>query len=159
MLLRKVGARTSGPKALFITVALGCGGYIVPSIAQDEPPTEKVLGIGGFFFKSSDPKGLASWYRDNLGVSLAPQGMGDMPWSQEAGFTVFDPFPADTPMIPADKEWMINFRVGNLERMVEQLRRNGNSVDEIVEYPHGKFTTLQDPEGNPIQLWEPPSGL
>ncbi len=159
MLLRKAGAQTSALKALFVTVAFGCSGYGAPSIAEGEPLTEKVLGIGGFFFKSSDPGGLASWYRDNLGVSLAPQGMGDMPWSQEAGFTVFDPFPTDTPMIPADKEWMINFRVSDLERMVEQLRRNGNSVDEIVEYPHGKFTTLKDPEGNPIQLWEPPSGL
>ena len=118
---------------------------------------EKVTGIGGFFFRSKDPEALRLWYRDHLGVDLAPPHSGGMPWMQEAGFTVFDPFSNNNDMIPEGKSWMINFRVGDLEAMVKQLRDAGVAVADIEAYPHGHFTTLADPEGNGIQLWEPPA--
>jgi len=116
---------------------------------------EKVQGIGGFFFRSEDPEKLRNWYRDHLGVELAPQFSGGAPWQQEAGYTVFDPFQKTDTMIPEDKSWMINFRVGNLTSMLEQLRVADIEVSDLEEYPHGKFATLTDPEGNGIQLWEP----
>lgn len=115
---------------------------------------EKVQGIGGFFFRSKDPEGLRTWYRDHLGIDMAPQFSGGAPWMQDAGFTVFDPFPTSDTMIPEGKSWMINFRVGNLGKMAEQLRSAKIEVSAIEEYPHGKFATLSDPEGNGIQLWE-----
>jgi len=118
---------------------------------------EKVLGIGGFFFRAADPEALMSWYADNLGVSLPPQSYDTPPWQQEAGYTVFTPFPADNDYFgSAEKEWMINFRVGNLDAMVKQLQKN--SIDVTVDaetYPNGRFARLTDPEGNPIQLREP----
>lgn len=73
---------------------------------------------------------------------------------QEGGLTVFDPFESENDMIPKGKTWMINFRVGNLSKLVEQLKAAGIEVSAIDEYPHGKFATLTDPEGNGIQLWE-----
>ena len=115
---------------------------------------EKVQGIGGFFFRSDNPEALRNWYRDHLGVELAPQFSGGAPWVQEAGFTVFDPFAMSDTMIPEGKSWMINFRVGNLAAMIEQLRGAGIEVSDLEEYPHGKFASLTDPEGNGIQLWE-----
>ncbi len=118
---------------------------------------EKVTGIGGFFFRAEDPENLAEWYKANLGIDLAPQKSGGMPWHQEAGFTVFDPFELKNEMIPDGKSWMINFRVNNLSRMVDQLRDNGNEVSDIADYPHGRFAELADPEGNGIQLWQPAS--
>ncbi|MEM9024577.1 MAG: VOC family protein, partial [Bacteroidota bacterium] len=71
---------------------------------------EKVTGIGGFFFIAKDPDQLAEWYHSNLGIDLAPQKSNGLPWQQEAGFTIFDPFARDNPMIPEGKNWMINFR-------------------------------------------------
>ncbi len=117
---------------------------------------EKVRGIGGFFFRAEGPKELGQWYKDHLGIDLAPQYSGGTPWHQDAGYTVFDPFTQDDPMIPAGKTWMINFRVDDLPKMVDQLRGAGIEVADIEDYPHGKFATLTDPEGNGIQLWQPP---
>ncbi|MEM9879191.1 MAG: VOC family protein [Pseudomonadota bacterium] len=116
---------------------------------------EKVNGIGGFFFRSQNPEALRLWYRDHLGVDLSPEYSDGPPWMQAAGYTVFNPFSMDDAMIPAGKTWMINFRVANLENMIAQLRGAGVEVADLEAYPHGKFTTLQDPEGNGIQLWEP----
>ncbi|MEM6733148.1 MAG: VOC family protein [Myxococcota bacterium] len=118
---------------------------------------EKVTGIGGFFFHAENPEQLGQWYRDHLGVDLAPQHTGGAPWQQEAGFTVFDPFAKDNPMIPAGKSWMVNFRVNDLVAMIAQLEGAGIEVAALEEYPHGKFTSLKDPEGNGIQLWELPA--
>lgn len=119
---------------------------------------ETVTGIGGFFFHAENPEELGRWYRDHLGIDLAPQFTGGLPWQQETGFTVFDPFAKDNPMIPKGKNWMINFRVNNLTKMIAQLRGANIDVTDIEEYPHGKFATLLDPEGNRIQLWEPAAG-
>ena len=117
---------------------------------------EKVTGIGGFFFRSKDPATLAKWYADNLGVDLVPKDFKTLPWKQEEGFTVFAPFPENSEMIPKGKTWMLNFRVKSLNAMVEQLRVAGIKVTvDPKQYENGSFATLDDPEGNGIQLWEP----
>jgi catechol 2,3-dioxygenase-like lactoylglutathione lyase family enzyme len=118
---------------------------------------EKVTGIGGVFFRARDPKALAIWYCNHLGVAVVPEKYDDPPWRQQAGPTAYAPFPEDTPYFgDGGKQWMINFRVANLESMVEQLRAAGISAEIDPEaYPNGRFARLSDPEGNPIELWEP----
>jgi predicted enzyme related to lactoylglutathione lyase len=118
---------------------------------------EKVSGIGGLFFRARDPKSLSQWYRDHLGVSPVPANHDDLPWQQEAGPTAFAPFPEDTKyFVDAGKVWMINFRVRDLDAMVTQLRAGGIAVEvDLHRYPNGRFARLHDPEGNPIELWEP----
>lgn len=118
---------------------------------------QKVTGIGGLFFRSKDPAALGQWYKEHLGIDLVPSEYSQQPWSQEAGPTAFAPFPHDTDYFGrAEQQWMINFRVRNLDAMAEQLRaaKIEISVDSEI-YPNGRFAQLQDPEGNPIQLWEP----
>jgi predicted enzyme related to lactoylglutathione lyase len=118
---------------------------------------EKVTGIGGFFFRARDPGALGQWYRDHLGVTLVPSNYDDLPWQQEAGPTAFAPFPeATTYFGDAGKVWMINFRVHNLDAMVAQLRAADVAVEiDPQQYPNGRFARVYDPEGNPIELWEP----
>lgn len=118
---------------------------------------EKVLGIGGFFFKAEDPEALGRWYQQNLGIDLPPPDYDTPPWKQNAGYTVFTAFPKDTDYFgKPQQQWMINFRVSNLDAMVAQLRQNGVAVEVDQEaYPNGRFARTADPEGNPIQLWEP----
>jgi glyoxylase I family protein len=122
-------------------------------------PTQKVLGIGGFFFRARDPSGLARWYHENLGVLLTPTSYDQGPWRQEAGPTAFAPFPDTTGYFGArDRMWMINFRVRDLAAMVAQLKAKGIAVKpDTTTYPNGRFAHLHDPEGNPIELWEPRS--
>ncbi|MDC8754745.1 VOC family protein [Erythrobacter sp. sf7] len=152
-MFRSVNRRDFSAKAAFIPLAAALASS--EAVSSAEPAKEKVSGIGGFFFVANDPEGLRNWYLDHLGIDLAPQFSGGAPWQQEAGFTVFDPFPVGNTMIPSGKHWMINFRVGNLARMISQLKAAGVAVSEVETYPHGKFATLADPEGNGIQLWEP----
>jgi glyoxylase I family protein len=112
---------------------------------------EKVTGIGGFFFRSENPDALSQWYTQNLGIDTPS-------WRQEAGETAFAPFPKDTDYFGRpEQQWMINFRVRDLDAMVAQLRASGIEVNVDSEvYPGmGRFAQLADPEGNPIQLWEP----
>jgi glyoxylase I family protein len=118
---------------------------------------EKVTGIGGFFFRAREPKALAAWYRDHLGVDPVPDNYDDSPWQQQAGPTAFAPFPEDTKYFgDAGKQWMINFRVANLDALVAQLRAAGVSVEiDPEQYPNGLFARLHDPEGNSIELWAP----
>jgi glyoxylase I family protein len=119
-------------------------------------PMEKVLGIGGFFFRSDDPKALALWYQDNLGVAPVPTDYHAQPWVQEAGPTAFAPFPRDTKYFGAATQmFMLNFRVRDLDKMVAQLKAKGIAVKIDPEtYPNGRFAHLHDPDGNPIELWE-----
>jgi glyoxylase I family protein len=127
------------------------------SPAASETELEKVSGIGGFFFRAHDPKGLAQWYQEHLGVLIIPTSYAQKPWQQEAGATAFAPFPETTKYFgdPA-KQWMINFRVNNLEKMAAQLKAAGIEVTiDSQTYPNGRFARLKDPEGNPIQLWQP----
>lgn len=117
----------------------------------------QVTGIGGFFFRARDPEALARWYSANLGIEPVPGDYGVMPWQQEAGPTVFAPFRADSEYFgdPA-KVWMLNLRVEGLDGMVAALREAGIEVSIDPEtYPNGRFARLTDPEGNPLELWEP----
>jgi predicted enzyme related to lactoylglutathione lyase len=118
---------------------------------------ERVTGIGGFFFRSKDPTTLARWYEDVLGVTLTPRDYDATAWRQEAGTTVFEPFKQDTTYFDDLRlQWMINFRVRDLDKMVAQLQQKGIPVTVDPEtYPNGRFARLNDPEGNPIQLWQP----
>ena len=118
---------------------------------------EKVTGIGGLFFRAKDPKVLAKWYSDHLGIDLVPSKPGDSTWRQEAGPCAFQPFPETTTYFgDSSKHWMVNFRVRNIDRMAEQLRAAGIKIEiDPKVYPNGRFARLSDPEGNPVQLWEP----
>ena len=121
---------------------------------------EKVTGIGGVFFRASDPPSLSRWYEENLGVSQMPTSYDQQPWKQEAGSTVFAPFENDTEYFGKPSQaWMINFRVRDLAKMVDQLRSKGIEVEmDENTHPNGSFARLHDPEGNPIELWEPVEG-
>src|SRR4029077_16623512 len=118
---------------------------------------EKVTGIGGLFFRAHDPKALGRWYQEHLGISLTHSSEGDSVWQQEAGPTAFTPF-AETSNYFGDpqKYWMVNFRVRDLDKMAAQLQAAGIAVKINPEsYPIGRFARLHDPEGNPIELWQP----
>jgi glyoxylase I family protein len=118
---------------------------------------ERATGIGGFFFKCRDPQAMARWYRDHLGVDLVPESYDAKPWSQEAGPTAFAPFAEDSDYFGRPENlWMINFRVNDLDAMVAQLRTAGIELTcDAEQYPNGRFARLRDPEGNPIELWQP----
>jgi len=118
---------------------------------------EKVAGIGGLFFRAHDPKALGNWYREHLGIGLTPTSGGEPVWEQEAGKTIFTPFPEATKYFgDPNKVWMVNFRVHDLDKMVAQLRTAGIEVSDPQSYPNvGRFARLHDPEGNPIELWQP----
>lgn len=118
---------------------------------------QTITGFGGFFFRAKDPAALAAWYDENFGIDPVPSDYETQPWHQNEGPTVFAPFPQDSPYFDTAKSFMMNFRVIDLEKMVAQLRANGNDVtiDEGNPYPNGLFANVTDPEGNPIQLWQP----
>jgi len=125
--------------------------------SQGQSSKERVAGIGGVFFRARDPKLLAQWYQDNLGITVTPQSYDAQPWSQEAGPTVFAPFAEKTTYFgdPA-KQWMVNFRVHDLDKMAKQLEAAGAVVKiDPTTYPNGRFARTHDPEGNPIELWQP----
>jgi hypothetical protein len=119
---------------------------------------ERVLGIGGVFFKATDADGLHRWYADHLGVGAPPGAGPDGVWEQEAGVTVFAPFGAEHWESPhlGPAGWGINFRVTDLDAMVAQLRAAGIEVEVDDEvHANGRFAQLHDPEGNAVQLWQP----
>jgi glyoxylase I family protein len=118
---------------------------------------ERVSGIGGLFFRARDPESLGRWYDEHLGISLAPTSYDAEPWQQAAGPTVFAPFEQQTTYFgSAEKQWMVNFRVRDLDAMAAQLRAAGISIEiDPQQYPNGRFGRLYDPEGNAVELWEP----
>lgn len=122
---------------------------------------KKVTGIGGIFFKCKDPEIIKEWYKTHLGLNTNAYG-ADFEWRDvedptKKGSTVWSPFPENTNYFePASKEFMINYRVENIEALVEALKAEGVTiVDEIETYDYGKFVHILDPEGNKIELWEP----
>ncbi|MGA8663974.1 MAG: VOC family protein [Thermoplasmata archaeon] len=121
---------------------------------------EKALGIGGLFFRARDPVVLGRWYQDHLGITMTPANYGEPPWWQEAGPTVLAPFPEATDYFGSPSQaWMVNLRVRDLDAMVAQLRAAGVTVEiDPQAYPNGRFARLHDPEGNPIELWQPEGG-
>ncbi|MDE3134949.1 MAG: VOC family protein [Acidobacteriota bacterium] len=118
---------------------------------------EKVTGIGGLFFRAHDPGALGRWYQEHLGIPLTPTGNDAPVWQQEAGPTVLTPFPETSKYFgDPSKVWMVNFRVRDLDKMVAQLRKAKIEVNDPQSYPGiGRFARLHDPEGNPIELWQP----
>lgn len=122
---------------------------------------KKVTGVGGIFFKSDDPEKMRKWYHENLGLATNEYGslfefrLSDDP--DKKGYLQWSPFPANTRYFePSTKDFMINFRVEDIEGLVEELRRGGVTIlDTIETYEYGKFLHILDPEGNKIELWEP----
>ena len=122
---------------------------------------KKVTGIGGVFFKCKDPKAVNEWYKTHLGFETTPYGTSfewrDIDDNSKKGLTQWNPFPETTKYFdPSEKEFMINYRVENLEALVEELKKqNVTIVDKIETYDYGKFVHILDLEGNKIELWEP----
>jgi len=124
-----------------------------------------VLGIGGLFFRARDPDALSAWYREHLGVGagcVATEGAtpDEWSWRAEGGPVVFAPFPANSDYFPADKEFMLNLRVRDLTGLLAQLGAAGIVITTKPEWNDpatGQFARIHDPEGNPIELWEPPA--
>ncbi len=117
-----------------------------------------VVGIGGIFFRSRDPQTRAAWYREHLGIDAAEEGQGAV-WQQEAGMTVFAPFPADSGYFPSEQPFMLNLRVTDLAEIVMRLEAAGIDVERRPEWEtdDGWFVRISDPEGLPIELWQLPA--
>ncbi len=118
---------------------------------------QKVDGIGGVFFRAKDPAALAKWYEDHLGVARVPSDYDTPPWRAKGGTTVFAPFQHDTDYFgDRNNQWMINFRVSDIDAMAAQLKAAGIEVSVHPDAePNGRFARLYDPEGNAIELWQP----
>lgn len=126
---------------------------------------QRVTGIGGVFFKAQDPKALGEWYRVHLGLNVEAWGGVAFSWVTPdnptgTGTTIWNPFKADTSYFaPSNSSFMVNFRVADLHALLAALRAEGCSVDEKVEESeYGKFGWVMDPEGNRLELWQPPAG-
>lgn len=130
-------------------------------IPSTEEVTPKVTGVGGIFFKAKDPEALRNWYGDHLGISIMPTGspfeFRNAHRPDEINYLIWSPFPEDTDALdPSEKEFMINYRVQNIDKLVEKLKANGVTiVDKMIEVGYGKFIHILDLEGNKIELWEP----
>ena len=124
---------------------------------------KKVTGIGGIFFKCEDPKKMNEWYGKHLGIAAADWGAmfgwRELDSPEKEGYTVWSPKPADTKYFePSKKDFMINYRVENIESLVKELKTAGVKIlDEITASEYGKFVHILDPEGNNIELFEPPA--
>lgn len=124
-----------------------------------------VLGMGGLFFRSVDPDALNTWYREHLGVGAGcvADGTGDpdqWTWKTQGGPIVFAPFKADTDYFASDKQFMINFRVSDIDDLIASLKAADIAVITKPEWDDpsvGRFARIHDPEGNAIELWEPPA--
>lgn len=114
----------------------------------------KVTGIGGLFFRARDPAAIAAWYETHLGIANIQTDV----WRQEAGTTIFGPFAAETDYFGRpEQQWMVNFRVDDLDAMMTKLKAAGIAVETRAEWDSevGRFCRIHDPEGNPVELWEP----
>lgn len=121
----------------------------------------RVTGIGGIFFKSDNPDKMKEWYTKNLGLVKNEYGslfeFRDSNNPESKGYLQWSPFEKETKYFaPSSKDYMINYRVVNIEAMIENMRSEGiEIIGEIEEYEYGKFAHIVDPEGNKIELWEP----
>lgn len=142
-----------------------CFGYafktFITAPAAEQKQERRVTGIGGIFFKCKDPKKVREWYQTHLGLNINPYG-AVFEWRQgldttKKGFTQWSPFSEKTTYFePSTKDFMINYRVENLEELVVQLRNEGVTITDSIEaYDYGKFVHIMDVEGNKIELWEP----
>lgn len=157
--------------ALLIMLIVGCqtktetGNSEIDKKGQKELDVTKteprVTGIGGIFFKTENPQKMKEWYGKNLGLAIGENGspfeFRNAHHPDEINYLIWDTFPDTTDYFdPSEKEFMINYRVQNIEGLVDDLKKEGVTVvDEIADYPYGKFVHILDPEGNKIELWEP----
>lgn len=153
-------------KAILLTLAFAttfCLGFAFKTLTTTNKTytMKRVTGIGGVFFKCKDPKKLTAWYHDHLGLNTNPYG-ATFEWYQEPDSaakaqTQWSPFPETTKYFePSTRDFMINYRVENLEALVETLKQEGVTiVDDIETYDYGKFVHILDAEGNKVELWEP----
>lgn len=126
-------------------------------LGPEEAGVERVTGIGGVFFRSAHPQSTAAWYAEHLGIDSGLEG-GDVLWQQEAGPTVWAPFPQDSEYLGRpEQQVMVNFRVRDLDAMLAQLRDADVTIDgEVVEQAGvGRFAHVLDPAGSRIELWQP----
>jgi len=126
---------------------------------------KRVTGIGGIFFKAKDPKALQAWYKKHLGIDVQEWGGAAFTWSDAdgkpvAGSTIWSIASMQSEHFdPSAAPFMVNYRVEDLVPLVEALREEGcNVLDKIDESDFGKFAWVIDPEGNKVELWEPPEG-
>jgi predicted enzyme related to lactoylglutathione lyase len=151
-------------KSYLFTLALlvsFCFGFTANALLAEQSASKKATGIGGVFFKCKDPAKVREWYKTHLGFNVNPYGT-TFEWRQsddssKKGFTQWSPFSEKTKYFePSAKDFMINYRVENLEALVTQLKKDGVTVtDEIETVEYGKFVHIMDPEGNKVELWEP----
>jgi predicted enzyme related to lactoylglutathione lyase len=126
---------------------------------------KRVTGIGGIFFKAEDPVALRAWYKDHLGIDVQDWGGAAFTWTDadgkpSAGTTAWNISPSSTDYFaPSTSPFMVNYRVADLQALLAALREEGCTVlDKVEESEFGKFGWVLDPEGNKIELWEPPEG-
>ena len=126
---------------------------------------QRATGIGGIFFKANDPKSLQAWYREHLGIDVQPWGGAAFRWTDADGkpvdgTTAWSISPADgKSFAPSTAPFMVNYRVADLGALLRALRDEGcNVLDKVDESEYGKFGWVMDPEGNKVELWEPPPG-
>lgn len=156
--------------ALLIIVIAGCNTPKPEANAQPNPNAQneivndtipKVTGIGGIFFRAENPTEISRWYGDNLGLAIddygSPFEFRNANQPDEINYLRWSPHPEDTEYFkPSEKDFMINYRVQNIESLVRNLEANGVTIlDEIVTVDYGKFVHILDPEGTKIELWEP----
>lgn len=126
---------------------------------------KRVTGIGGIFFKAKDPKAMQAWYKRHLGIDVQDWGGTVFNWTDEegkplGGTTVWSIAPAEGGAFePGNAPFMVNYRVADVAALLEVLREEGcNVLDKFDDSEYGKFGWVIDPEGNKVELWEPPAG-
>ena len=126
---------------------------------------KRVTGIGGIFFKAKDAPALQSWYKRHLGIDVQEWGGAAFDWSDSegkpvAGTTIWSISPQESEQFaPSPASFMINYRVDNIHALVAALRAEGcNVLGDVDESDYGKFAWVIDPEGNKVELWQPPMG-
>lgn len=149
---------------LALTASFGVGfaaSTLFNKTTKDQIKMKRVTGIGGIFFKCQDPEKMKEWYKTHLGFETSPYGV-KFEWHQaedstKKGYTLWSPFSEKTKYFePSTKDFMINYRVENLEALVEELKKEGVTIlDKIEGSDYGKFVHILDLEGNKIELWEP----
>jgi predicted enzyme related to lactoylglutathione lyase len=161
-ILTKMKKRIPITLTLVITFGLGFAfNSLITKISNDQPSLKRATGIGGIFFKCKDPKKMREWYKTHLGLNTNQYGTV-FEWRQGAdstkkGFTQWSPFAETTKYFePSMKDFMINYRVENLEGLVDQLKKENVTItDKIETVEYGKFVHIMDIEDNKVELWEP----